>query len=1028
MSSVSVFFRPLEVILSLLTGCLVLYGLALAFNVPQKVLDHWLRARLTPGQTLQVGRVSGLFPFSFHVEFLQSGHYSCRGLSVQFLWSQRAFMSHIQEIVVGKNHFEQKPLSDQSLESSLNSLQEAFPKILLLQSLRVDKILLEGPKMEASADLKLDRFQGVRLHICGQSSWGSCRLALKSTLQEPLLRAWDYDLELSDKSHQLHVDGCLRLGKEQWDWKGRVLNSPWPIFRKARWMLQGQPGPLLNLRSTLFSQETMEENPSSTEKILLTCQAELPSRPAFASWKFSLSDHGVLHITCPRIRGKEPFLCRSDTSTDGSRSPLLLEAWTRLAKPLPFDVHLWPGLLPEAHISLQGTYSTDHLRLSTFKGKWKEKPFSVSPVDYNITSKTLQPVTVQWGALTLTTNSWSWDDTKESNRFTLPPCPLHSKEIDFGNLSCEGTVSFTKKHTASSSVLPPSSSWRYSWENKLSFRVQPSEKIERRQSFGWALEGQLVAAPDRVALRSVQLRTGLREPNEACLKVDCEARCVARLADDISPLVQLAKALIQCHLGTYSRQDEQLRRSIQLQGSCQGTLALAALTPFLSVGDRILGTVTTKLNLDGNVQEPELKGTFELKDGYYENIGNGVVLRDVSLQAVGERDGLRIHTVRLTDGTSFSQKHTKERFAINSPPPGFAGGAGRVHFFSDDPARQWAPHLNLDLRCNALQMAYGPMVKARATGNLRLDGPLTGLSEKPVVTGDVVIDAMSITVNTDEMPTGAATKAWTVCDTTGASVSTSDRPPATEGSAPQRFGMNIILRAGHQVVVQNDQLKCYLKGTMVAKGPMTDAYLVGTMEADPQRTNRYNIIGKVMKITKGDVIYDEQHLNDPSLNLLLTISLNGKEIFVQIGGRLSKINISLRSNPVMSQEEILSLLLFRQGRNDLSGQQNLQIKAISTQMLQGGPLKMFDSFCRKARIDVEFVEVQDTASGETKQSVCLRKSLGDKVDVSVEQNIATKNESVMTVTYKTPVGVDLEAKLGTSKELTGIGAQWKKQY
>ena len=1026
--SLSVLLRPVEFALSLITGLIILYIVALASNVPQHLLNSWIKTTTSFGQNAHVGKVTGLFPLSFHIDSLKIGQASFQQIGLTFLWSKWAFKGKVRDITLTPSvDSTPAPLTFQDFQSSLRPLESALPHFFLLESLKVENLNDESHHLKASVNLKISRTQGVRIALRGEAPLGCYDVHLHSPVTPVLLRNWTYDVDFTNKQNQWHIDGQLSLNDAHWFWEGRVIDCSLPFLRKAKWTLLGRPEPLWTTIQSILSGEPAPP-PTESEVSILAGQLSLPYSPEGSLWHLSFSDHRTLRLACQKKGEEAPLtapLPSPQTLLD--MDDLLLKASLRFDNPWSFDVQLLPAQPSGSSFSVEGTYQTSRLSLSNIKGLWKRQSFSCNNIECDLSSKTVQPTKMKLGACTVTTDNVSWYDDAAPSKFFLSSFPLRNNSVDFGVLSCNGAVSLGK--ATSTSVQEGKPSKEQPWETTLSFRLQPSSKPSLLKTFGWSMDGKILLTSDRIALTNFQLRTGLRNPNEACLTAHVEARCAARLNNTKAPLIQMGEAFLQCMKGTQSRQDEELRRSISLTGSCRGTLALAALTPFLSTGDRILGIVTTKLDLGGHLQEPELTGTFQLQDGYYENIGNGIVLRDVSINAVGEKDGLRFKTVRLTDGTSLSQKNKDQVFPVNAPPAGYAGGVGRVSFLTNDAERKWSPYLKLNLLCNALQVAYGPMVKGRVTGNLCLAGPIDGLSSQPVVTGDVVIDTMSITISTSEMPLSASEGAWKVYDSTGRQLLKSDPSTSPIAKGPQRFGMDVTLRTGPHVIVTDEGFTCHLKGVMTVKGPMIDPYLVGSLTADPDQTNHYNILGKTMRITKGKIVYDDVHLNDPYLKLLLTISLSGKKVFANLEGRLSSINLSLHSNPAMSQEDILALLLFRQGRNELSSQQHLRIKAVSAQMLKGGPLRMLDTLCRQFRIDsLEFVETQDTTSGETKQSVCFRKSLGNNVNVSVEQDIATKNESTMTVTYSTPIGIDLEAKLSTSKETAGVGAQWRKQY
>jgi translocation and assembly module TamB len=242
----------------------------------------------------------------------------------------------------------------------------------------------------------------------------------------------------------------------------------------------------------------------------------------------------------------------------------------------------------------------------------------------------------------------------------------------------------------------------------------------------------------------------------------------------------------------------------------------------------------------------------------------------------------------------------------------------------------------------------------------------------------------------------------------------------------ERFRMDVALSGN--VVVQADDLRCVLNGNIVAKGPMINPYLVGEMTGNPKLSSKYNLFGKLMNVESGSVVYDEQHINDPCIKIVLITQINQNSVSATVAGRLSNAKLTLKSSPPLTQEEILSLILFGQGLNQVSADQNCRVKAFSSHMLQGNPLEVLDSFRRRVKLDsIELVDLHDNVNGETTQIVRVGKKF-NRVRVFIDQELSSNTNSKMTVQYKVTPELGIDANLSTGKGSSGIGMQWKKKY
>lgn len=471
---------------------------------------------------------------------------------------------------------------------------------------------------------------------------------------------------------------------------------------------------------------------------------------------------------------------------------------------------------------------------------------------------------------------------------------------------------------------------------------------------------------------------------------------------------------------------------VLLDGKITGDFRLSPISVFLGNGDVIDGDVDASLNISGSVKETKIKGHFNLKNGSYENISNGIILKNVELKAVGDGDKLTIKTVRLLDGTKFSKTSigSDPLFNVYKPPAGTGGGHGFLYFYNK--RGLFYPEIDLNLKLNFFQVAYSKVVKARATGDLRLFAPVDGKKDSPAVTGEVVVDSMLI--NLDDVVYEEEEPPNIHVHIKGKKIKSkkNDKNKETQDkkvAIDNRFNINVGLQTGDKVTVRGSEgLQCFLVGKIFAKGKINEPYLLGELSLDKKKNNKYNLFGKIMKVQDGSIRYDSEKINDPFVKIRMAVRINQKDIFINLNGYSSNANISLSSNPAMSNDDILALLLFRQGLNELSYNQNLRVKTFSTQLLQNNPLGFVDKLRDKMGIDtVEFVETQNLSSGEVVQSVRVGKQI-KKVRVNIDSDIASKNNSKMTVRYDITNHLGVEANVSTEKDKSGVGVNWIRRY
>jgi hypothetical protein len=644
-------------------------------------------------------------------------------------------------------------------------------------------------------------------------------------------------------------------------------------------------------------------------------------------------------------------------------------------------------------VTLNGSYKDYQLNIQKFQCKVGQKLITSSEICVDFKQKRVEPIKITVDSYGINTSAFYFESEELRNKpnsltWAMTSIPLYTsnKKMYFGDLDIQGSI---EKNLG-----------------EIKFNLSPSPKVSQSiLRLNVTADGVVRVSKDRIVLESLHINT----PDNSQIRASLEVHS-SKFLDLISALSKIAN------------QEPILDSTVHLSGKIDGTLSLKPISVFLNTGDAISGKVSTALDISGTIAAPNLAGTFSLANGYYEHFSNGIILKNITLAAKGDGSALKITEVRLDDGT-FRGDRSAGDWARNvkAPPQRCAGGNGALTLLS--PNHVYEPRLLLNLCCNFLQVAYGNVVKARASGGLKLDGPLTGKSSTPMITGDVSIDDMTVSVSTDTAQ--ADSDNWTVFEN-GKPILVPKTKVSVSKNQGGRFGMNVKLTGN--VVVQTNGLKCFLTGSMLAKGSIVSPYLVGQMTANTRLSSQYNLFGKIMSVNSGFVSYDENNINDPYIKVVLATKINRIDIFATLSGRLSNTSITLQSHPPQSSEEILSLLLFGQGLNQLSADQNSRIRAFSSHMLQGNPLSFIDKLRNKLKLDsLEVVDTQDMSSGETTQSVRVGKKIKN-AKIFIDQDLSQKNNSKMTVRYDITPEIGLDANIGTNRGSSGVGIQWMKRY
>lgn len=1016
--------RPIMYITGFFSFLALLYAACIYFHVPQRMLQS---AFVSIAPDAKVGPVTGTLPFCISdIELPGKAH--IHKLDVGWNWATLQWDVQAQALEIDFQNTESTESQDPA-EWVRNFLTHAkkIKHIRWLHSVRIERILTPQRKTPMRLVSRCDRFGAISIKLEVPDRHQNFFITLDSlTVQDQYVHGKFFYIQQKDNKLTVSVDATLHMTPEictilgttesgqysflsqgEIDLKLRhchlqefLQNKKHPdVVRPAAPLLQTRlhttiAGHRLHMNATVATDYTtvldIYEYLKPAKSLNVIPMAKKKKSNTLTHNVQKLSPQGVERslgfVKIQRVGDKAQFSgeYHPDPIPIAYQKIVLTSQPVKKADPLSFSV---TGEISKTACTVQtltGTTPCGEIKIQ-------------APIHYDTQARKISPIQLQLGERWLNVSPIQFTKScPQDNHFTVSPCSI-SYTNNEGTLHC-GTASLDGK---------------IGWEAEntqllchLRLDHQPCKKLHKPRCLDVTAEADIALSLKECRIQKLKIASDMgRYMTQGNLK--------------ISPSTP---NFIQVFRQTSPNYDDPLhwKHNLLLEGSLKGDIALFPFSAFLKNGDFMRGVLNTNIKIGGSLGRILLSGTADLRDGTYENIANGVVLKNIRFHAIGKEDALEIQEIRLIDGSRYSRALKGQNFSLTNPPRGTATGHGSFRLTSPD--KSLVPYLDLSLQCHYLQVAYSDLVRARVSGNLFLKGPVHGVQEKPTITGDVVVDAMVVDINY------AAVASTTDRSVNLVNIEQIPVVPVSTSSV-ERFTLNVGMTAGKEVLVRGDNsLTCYMQGKVYAKGPLEDPYLVGKLSVAPVPANTYNLFGKIMVVTDGTIEYMETPRNDPKLWVQLQTRMGDKDVWAVVSGFTTAMRITLRSNPPMASEEILALLLFRQGLNELSTNQNLHVKAFSSQMLQNNPLSFFDKIRNSVGLDsLEVVETQDISSGETIQTLRVGKQL-KKVRVFVDKNISTKNDSKMTVRYDLTPQLGIEANVSTDEKSNGLGIQWLKRY
>ncbi len=309
-------------------------------------------------------------------------------------------------------------------------------------------------------------------------------------------------------------------------------------------------------------------------------------------------------------------------------------------------------------------------------------------------------------------------------------------------------------------------------------------------------------------------------------------------------------------------------RSAELSGTISGTVDLSLLEFLTSSIADAAGEATLGVSIAGTLKMPIVSGQASIESGMIkvpafetpiENVAGVLQLKQ------------NIVTVKSLQGDLAS---------------GRANARGTVKLFPD----RW-PKVALSADIQGSKIKVFPFQFVKVSGRLNVGGETIPY----LIDGLVNVESALSREKVMQRSNGAGFKSALYTP-----------PPLSRAQDDSpRFKLKIDVQADRNVIIQNDLFDAEVKGRLT---------VVNTIEVPRLLGNAEMIRGKMVfkdrafQIQSASMSFDNPAVINPKFNLTATTEVNDTKIQLYAQGRLDQIKIELSSNPVMAENEILSLL------------------------------------------------------------------------------------------------------------------------
>ncbi len=408
---------------------------------------------------------------------------------------------------------------------------------------------------------------------------------------------------------------------------------------------------------------------------------------------------------------------------------------------------------------------------------------------------------------------------------------------------------------------------------------------------------------------------------------------------------------------------------------------------------RLSGLADVDARVEGSASAPVVTAHALIEKGRFFDLANGVGLRDIKLKL---------------DAKKLDIMHKKAADRVTLDLSAKAGSKGTLELGG------WLDPATMALDISGAMRSLAPLrrqdAKVMLSGTLGVQGTVTS----PIVKADITVDKGEIQLAHLPGSSIPTLEIWTP---------ESEKPKEEAPAVPGRLDVSVTIP--NQFFVRGYGLDCEWGGQLSINAPLDRPAVSGELKAV---RGTLDILGKNFKLASGQVRFNGGWPVMPLIDIDMEYAASSLTANILVSGTASKPKLTLTSQPVYPQDEILSRIMFGQSSSSLSHVQALQLASGAASLAGfGGPGVM--DLGRKL-LGVDVFKINSDNDGEdsdvSNTSLEMGTYVRDNIYVGFEQGIGKNSEAGAVVEIELRPGLEAQAKASGSD--TEVGLEWKKNY
>lgn len=419
------------------------------------------------------------------------------------------------------------------------------------------------------------------------------------------------------------------------------------------------------------------------------------------------------------------------------------------------------------------------------------------------------------------------------------------------------------------------------------------------------------------------------------------------------------------------------------------------LDPYLHLFYNDISNLTGKtklaLHFHGPLQSPLIEGQIDLYDGTYESLSTGAIYKNIQAHLTGTGSKLILENFSAQDSQNGKlTAHGEMRLEASQDFP-----------FSFDIQTEQTAIVNSDYMTI---IAHGPLnfhgtkKQSKLQGHLVADQAIVRL-EEALPNQVKTVDFKYINEMEEE---GVIT------------------PIKKDSIWP--LNLDIKLDLSDQVMIKGHQFNSEWKGAVAITGTTDHPLVHGDLRS---LHGEYQFNGKPFSLTQGHIHFSGAPDKKTTLYAVASREIDRIRAEIIVKGPANKLTLSFRSEPPLSEREVLSYILFNHGIADITSDQGARLKQSFVEL--NASQDQGSDFLTRLRNNVGIIDRLDlNGEGEEDLSLQIGKYITDGVFISINKSLS---EAANRVAIEANLMKNFKAQAEVSDDEQGkVMLKWKRDY